>query len=116
MAADPRGGRARWPLPPLRPAAASCAVNRGGEHAQAQPWACTSGERKAARVRARRKAAGGARRGVAGWRPGELRRGTQGKKIAVRKRRGIIVFSPVPFNGSVREINGNGMEGMENYK
>ena len=39
-----------------------------------------------------------------------------GEKIAVRKRRGIVVFSPVPFNGSVREINGNGIEGMENYK
>ena len=42
--------------------------------------------------------------------------GRSGEKIAVRKQRGIIVFSPVPFNGSVREINGNGMEGMENYK
>ena len=47
---------------------------------------------------------------------GDGRGGALGEKIAVRKRRGIVVFSPVPFNGSVREINGNSMEGMENYK
>ena len=50
--------------------------------------------------------------GDAGLASGMGGAGRSGKKIAVRKRRGIIVFSPVPFNGSVREINGNGMEGI----